>query len=430
MNPLIMSLMLLFLFNTSTMSYNFLKMDVIPPTFPESPFYDRNVRYQEMISAATNQSNYRASKYYHKPNHLSLDGVPQPQVHHHPLSLYSVRVGLGTPAKYYNLALDTGSNLIWLQCHECLNPPNKYFCQHGEQPYNCNLSDSCNLLNCSLNRSICLYERDCDGQLCQYDISYRDGSHTRGYLATESFTFKGFNNNEGKYSLVFGCGTSQKNFYMSNGITPNEIAGIMGISMGTHSLISQLKTFRWFSHSLCSTKTTYLTFGHELELHVSSYQQTALYINKGHYYVELSDIIVNGETFNIRNNVVGGPHLAVTDTGTPVTRLFKPYFTMVAQKLGQMYQQKSMFENTLCYRWNPNHILPTITLVLGKAELRIQSEDAYTIFTDSDRGPILCLWMQPDDQMTIIGARALTNHEIVYYRKQQSNTLYIRSNAC
>ena len=66
--------------------------------------------------------------------------------------LYAIKLYLGTPAKKFVLIMDTGSDLLWVQCLPCTSP---HKCYHEADPYfNASTSSSYSAIPCS-NNAIC-----------------------------------------------------------------------------------------------------------------------------------------------------------------------------------------------------------------------------------------------------------------------------------
>lgn len=100
---------------------------------------------------------------------------------------YYVRIGLGTPTKYYAMLLDTGSSFSWLQCLPC------QYCHPQSDPlFNPSASKSyktilCSSPACAAVRDATLNDPACDfssGQ-CIYTASYGDRSFSVRVLSQD-----------------------------------------------------------------------------------------------------------------------------------------------------------------------------------------------------------------------------------------------------
>ncbi|OWM81886.1 hypothetical protein CDL15_Pgr007924 [Punica granatum] len=154
---------------------------------------------------------------------------------------YIVSVELG--GRNMSVIVDTGSDLTWVQCQPCR------ICYFQQDPlFNPSLSPSYKSISC--NSSTCrslLFETGNSGicsetapQLCNYVVSYGDGSYTRGELGLETL-------NLGTTSVsdfVFGCGRNNKGLF-------GDASGLMGLGRSSVSLVSQTSTMFGGVFSYC-----------------------------------------------------------------------------------------------------------------------------------------------------------------------------------
>ncbi|MBA0831808.1 hypothetical protein Goarm_016245 [Gossypium armourianum] len=99
---------------------------------------------------------------------------------------YFTRLGVGTPLRYLYMVLDTGSDVVWVQCSPCKN------CYSQSDPifYPTKTRSFSGIpcgspLCCSLDSSGCNKRR-----ICIYQVSYDDGSVTFGDFSTETLMFR------------------------------------------------------------------------------------------------------------------------------------------------------------------------------------------------------------------------------------------------
>ncbi|GFP97349.1 aspartic proteinase nepenthesin-1 [Phtheirospermum japonicum] len=245
---------------------------------------------------------------------------------------YLMNFSIGTPTQSPLTAfMDTGSGLIWTQCHSC-RP-----CINQSTPiFDPKKSLSYSKLKCSTNlckalpaeASICT-----NGGYCMYTYEYSGGSSTHGVLATETFTF------EGKVTVPgigFGCGLANTgNFFNSS--------GIVGLGPGGLSLISQMKQSRF---SYCLPKfgtdgTGLLTIGCRATNPPGVKVKATPLIKNSllpyYYYLSLQGISIgrtrlpiDTSTFAIRKDGSGG---LIIDSGTTRTHLEESAFDQVKKEL-------------------------------------------------------------------------------------------------
>ncbi|BAT98696.1 hypothetical protein VIGAN_10001600 [Vigna angularis var. angularis] len=228
---------------------------------------------------------------------------------------YFVRIGIGSPATYQYMVIDSGSDIVWVQCQPCDH------CYNQSDPiFNPALSASFTGVSCS--SSVCdqLDDAGCHQGRCRYEVAYGDGSYTRGTLALETITL-------GRTLIrntAIGCGTWNQGMFVG-------AAGLLGLGAGPMSFVGQLggQTGGAFAYCLLSrgsASSGSLQFGRQaLPLGAAWVPLISNPFFPSFYYVGLSGLGVGGSRLNISEDVFRVTDLgdggAVMDTGTAVTRL-------------------------------------------------------------------------------------------------------------
>ncbi|KAJ8759256.1 hypothetical protein K2173_006776 [Erythroxylum novogranatense] len=228
---------------------------------------------------------------------------------------YFVRIGVGSPARSQDMVIDTGSDIVWVQCKPCTQ------CYHQNDPL-FDPADSGSFTGVSCSSSVCdrLENAGCNDGRCRYEVSYGDGSYTKGTLALETLTF----GRSVVKNVAIGCGHRNRGMFVG-------AAGLLGLGGGYMSFVGQLggQTGGAFSYCLVSRGTESsgsLEFGRE------ALPMSAAWIPlirnpraPSFYYIGLSGLGVGGmqvavseEVFRLNELGNGG---VVMDTGTAVTRL-------------------------------------------------------------------------------------------------------------
>ncbi|GAB2224110.1 hypothetical protein Droror1_Dr00004857 [Drosera rotundifolia] len=238
---------------------------------------------------------------------------------------YFTRIGVGTPPRYLYMVLDTGSDVVWLQCSPCKK------CYSQSDPiFNPARSGSFSSLPCRSPLCLHLDSPGCSskGDKCVYEVSYGDGSSTFGEFATETLTFR----RTKVPGVALGCGHDNEGLFVG-------AAGLLGLGRGGLSFPSQIgaRFGRRFSYCLvdrsASAKPSSMMFGPSAVSRTAGY--TPLLSNPKldtFYYVGLVGLSVggarvpgvNGELFKIDGAGNGG---VIVDSGTSVTRLAQPAYT-------------------------------------------------------------------------------------------------------
>ncbi|XP_044488877.1 protein ASPARTIC PROTEASE IN GUARD CELL 2-like [Mangifera indica] len=228
---------------------------------------------------------------------------------------YFVRIGVGSPPRSQFMVVDSGSDIVWVQCQPCNQ------CYKQSDPV-FDPADSASFSGVSCGSAVCdlLENAGCHAGRCHYEVSYGDGSYTKGTLALETLTM----GRTAVRNLAIGCGHRNQGMFVG-------AAGLLGLGGGSLSFVGQLggQTGGAFSYCLVSRGTGAsgsLEFGHGAlpagaawVTLVRNPQATSF------YYVGLSGLGVGGmrvpiseDIFRLNQLGYGG---VVMDTGTAVTRL-------------------------------------------------------------------------------------------------------------
>ncbi|XP_042499720.1 aspartic proteinase CDR1-like [Macadamia integrifolia] len=397
----------------------------------ESPLYPGKLSSEERSSRYVNQTIAHA----HRQIQIAR-GNQNELIHPNEISIpvdfhgfyFIVIVGIGTiDGQYQNyyFILDTGSNLVWLQCEGCKNcfPQRSPLFGHATSttyhPLRCDVEP----LNPLCTPGEC-WE---DTSLCSYKVRYADaeGPLTEGVLASEKFTFNNAGGTESINGIVFGCGLNNIKFD-TQFIPNNEIAGIMGMGSGPRSFISQLGDRFQHRFSYCLQPmngnqgiNTYLRFGEDAKINPQGRVVKATPIlggpAVGKYYLNLLSI-------SIADQRISNPPLTLwrtlIDSGSPYS-LFPPGpFASVKSYLLSYLQPynvktiRSRDQLDLCFdRPNGFNKFPSITFHFRNADLVLGPENSFEIKDD-----YFCLAMVYFEDLTdiLIGTYQQANFRFLY----------------
>ncbi|KAL3366614.1 hypothetical protein AABB24_011355 [Solanum stoloniferum] len=153
----------------------------------------------------------------------------------HSEGLYYTCMRVGNPPRPYFLDIDTGSDLMWIQCDApCTS------CAKGAHPLykprNVNMIPPKNPYCVEVQEN--LKSKYCDNcHQCDYEIEYADRSSSVGVLAKDELQLVLANGTRTKRSVVFGCAYDQQGTLLN---TLASTDGILGLSRAPISLPSQL----------------------------------------------------------------------------------------------------------------------------------------------------------------------------------------------
>jgi hypothetical protein len=231
---------------------------------------------------------------------------------------YFVRVGIGSPPTEQYLVVDSGSDVIWVQCKPCLE------CYAQADPlFDPATSATFSAVPCGSAVCRTLRTSGCgDSGGCDYEVSYGDGSYTKGALALETLTLGG----TAVEGVAIGCGHRNRGLFVG-------AAGLLGLGWGPMSLVGQLGGAAGGAFSYCLASRGVVGDAGSLVLGRSeAVPEGAVWVPlvrnpqaPSFYYVGLSGIGVGDERlplqeglFQLTEDGAGG---VVMDTGTAVTRL-------------------------------------------------------------------------------------------------------------
>lgn len=363
------------------------------------------------------------------------------------LGEYTMTLSVGTPPQQYSFIVDTGSDLVWLNCAPCapcINQSNSY-------PFDPSSSSSFSDALCTDAACLALPNNwgSCAGTSCGYQYAYGDGSGTEGELAYETFTVTNVDGSTTAIpNVTFGCGHNQ------TGNSFNGADGVAGMGQGQISLPSQFQnlfpdifTYCLVSASSSSSTATVssstLLFGspENTGAGISSLVYTPLLENlifPTFYYVGMTGISVGGTLLTIPTTnfdiAVDGTGGVIFDSGTTYTLLTLDAYNAASQAVQSLMTYpiiSSPLEGLDLMCFDVTGVDPASNISVPTMVFHFQSSDA-----SSTGGPAtvdyvldlenvyvylehaaLCLTILPTiNGLSVIGNSAQVDHQIVFDR--------------
>lgn len=268
---------------------------------------------------------------------------------------YFVDLEIGTPSKRFLLIADTGSDLMWVNCH---------YQYHGRRRRRSRKRSSVSRTRSrSLNAyaSSSFHPISCASEECQmvpgpsacsllhptnciYEYSYSDQSSSGGVLAYDTATLSSPNASlpaTRTPNVAFGCSTQR------HGHSFDGADGVMGLGQGEISFSSQIGSmYANYKFSYClvdhlsaPSKHSYLVFGNRnlQDKVASNLSYTPLLrdirVPDTYYYVAIEGVNVNGIrlpippfAWSIVDNGTGG---TIVDSGTTLSYILEPAYTVL-----------------------------------------------------------------------------------------------------
>ncbi|CAJ1932632.1 unnamed protein product [Sphenostylis stenocarpa] len=353
---------------------------------PKSPFYRSNETHFDRVMNAMQRSITRANHFTQSsvtPNTVQSTVIPNS-------GEYLMNYSVGTPPFKILGIVDTGSDLVWLQCQPCENCYNQtrpIFDPSESTTYQ-NLR--CNSPRCQSVRSSC----SGDGQTCEYSIRYGDGSHSNGDLSVDTLTLGSTDGSSIQFpKTVIGCGHDNTGTYDANG------SGIVGLSLGPISLITQLNSTVEGKFSYClapfisrrSNSSSKLNFGDAAVVSGKGTVSTPIVQRQGEifYFLTLKGFSVGNTKvdFGSSSSESGGEGNIIIDSGTTLTLLPEHVYSNLesavadAVKLKRVDDPKRFF--SLCYETTSNEVdFPGITAHFKDADVLLNATNTFVQVAD------------------------------------------------
>ncbi|KAI4328917.1 hypothetical protein L6164_021234 [Bauhinia variegata] len=328
---------------------------------------------------------------------------------------YFTRLGVGTPPRYVYMVLDTGSDVVWLQCAPC----RKCYTQ-ADPIFDPTKSRSYAGIPCGAPLCRRLDSRGCNKKkVCQYQVSYGDGSFTFGDFSTETLTFR----RTKVPAVALGCGHDNEGLFVG-------AAGLLGLGRGKLSFPTQtgIRFNRKFSYCLVdrstSSKPSSVVFGNSAVSRTARF--TPLLKNPKldtFYYVELLGISVGGapvrgispSLFRLDPAGNGG---VIIDSGTSVTRLtrrayiaMRDAFRVRASHLKRA-SEFSLFDTCFDLSGKTEVKVPTVVLHFRGADMSLPATN-YLIPVDNS-GTFCFAFAGTMSGLSIIGNIQQQGFRVVY----------------
>ncbi|XP_055828615.1 aspartic proteinase 36-like [Solanum dulcamara] len=257
-------------------------------------------------------------------------------------ALYFTKISIGTPSKDYHVQVDTGSDLLWVNCAGCNKCPTRSKLGIEMTQYNLQASTSGKSITCEQDVCTAMFETtssDCKvGKPCEYIVTYGDGSSSGGYFVKDNIYLDqvsgDYKTSPLQGNIAFGCSSKQSG---ELGTSTNAVDGIIGFGAANNSVISQLAADgtvkRMFAHCLNGDNGGGIfAIGQVVEPKVNS---TPLLPNREHYTISLKDIEVGGEVLNIPSSIFESKSSkgAIIDSGTTLVYLPSKVYNALLIKL-------------------------------------------------------------------------------------------------
>ncbi|XP_030540752.1 aspartic proteinase 36-like [Rhodamnia argentea] len=353
--------------------------------------------------------------------------------------LYFAKIGIGTPSKDYYVQVDTGSDTLWVNCIGCDKCPTKSDLGVDLTLYDPKGSSSADLITCDQDFCTSTYHTLLPGckpdLLCEYKITYGDGSSTTGYFVEDNVHLDQVTGNlrssPMNSSVIFGCAAKQSG---GLGTSSEALDGIIGFGQANSSMLSQLassgKVKKVFAHCLDSVHGGGIfTIGEVVEPKVNT---TPLVPNQAHYNVVMKAVEVGGDVLELTRKSIfdsGDERGTIIDSGTTLAYLPGDVYNPLMEKI--MAQQPGLEVHTVeeqfsCFQFvgSVDDGFPVVKFHFdGSLALAVYPHDYLFQYHDN----VWCVGFMSGDMqtkdgkdITLFGDLVLSNKLVVYDLENQT----------
>ncbi|KAH6804827.1 Protein phosphatase 2C family protein [Perilla frutescens var. frutescens] len=353
-------------------------------------------------------------------------------------ALYYTKIAIGTPPVNYHVQVDTGSDILWVNCHNCDKCPTKSDLDIPLVQYNMKASSTGQIISCDQEFCGTVFSTpnpNCKvGMNCEYAVTYGDGSKTEGYFVRDNFKFDQVTGNlqttAMNGSIAFGCSAKQSG---ELGSSSQAVDGIVGFGQANTSILSQLalsgKVKKIFSHCLDGKKGGGIfAVGEVVQPKVD---RTPLVPDQSHYNVIVKGVQVGDKHINLPTGLFGAgpPRRAIIDSGTTLAYLPSDIYEQVLNKMVEQQPEMKihMVEDEFKCFWytgNVDNGFPVITFQFDNSLTLPVYPHSYLFEV---RDTEYCIgWqrsgMQATDgqELTLLGDIALSDNLVVYDLENQT----------
>ncbi|KAM5577365.1 aspartic proteinase-like protein 1 [Rosa sericea] len=340
--------------------------------------------------------------------------------------LHYTWIDIGTPNVSFLVALDTGSDLLWVPCDclQCapLSATHYSTLDRDLNEYSPSGSNTSKHVSCS--HELCTAGPNCKGpkQPCPYTIEYLSENTSSSGLLVEDILHllaggNGVSNNSIQAPVIIGCGMKQSGGYL-DGIAPD---GLMGLGLGEVSVPSFLAKAGLItnSFSMCVDEedSGRIFFGDQGP---NTQQSTAFLPSNGNY----ETYIIGVEACCIGNSCLKQTSFrALVDSGTSFTFLPEEVYDKIAVEFDKRVNATiTSYEGSpwkYCYNTSSQDLLkvPSVTLMFLANNSFVVHDPVFPIY--DNQGVVgICLAIQPaDGDIGTIGQNFMTGYRTVFDRE-------------
>ncbi|KAI4386093.1 hypothetical protein MLD38_004057 [Melastoma candidum] len=346
------------------------------------------------------------------------------------VGLYYTKVQLGNPPTDFYVQIDTGSDVLWVNCNSCRGCPGKSGLPISINEFDTSSSTSASTVSCSnqlCSQGILSSDSTCSGSTCGFSFQYGDGSGASGYYVSDKMHFDTIQGSSqaanSSATVVFGCTTT-----VTGELTKSDraVSGIFGFGQQSLSVISQLAsqgvTPKVFSHCLRGDAQGggILVLGEIVEPNIVF---SPLVPSQPHYNLNLQSISVGGQKLSIPSSTfsTSSSQGTIIDSGTTLAYLAEQAYDTFASAISNAVAQTAQSvseQGSQCYLITSSvtDVFPQVSFNFEGATMTLGPQD-YLLQQDSISGAeVWCMGFSKisGQDITILGDLVLKDKIIVY----------------
>ncbi|KAJ1413541.1 Xylanase inhibitor, C-terminal [Sesbania bispinosa] len=395
---------------------NGFSVELIHRDSSKSPLYHSTQTHFQRVANAVRRSINRANHF----NKASIPSSTAETIVTPDSGEYLMSYSIGTPPFQLFGIVDTGSDIVWLQCKPCET------CYNQTSPM-FDPSKSTTYRTTSCSSTLCKSVRDTscstDGkETCEYTINYGDNSHSQGDLSVDTLTLGSTRGSIVSFpKTVIGCG------HMNTVSFQGQSSGIVGLGGGPVSLITQLGYAINGKFSYClvpmfseSNTSSKLSFGDDAVVSGQGSVSTPIVpsTEKVFYFLTLEGFSVGGNRIDFGSDYSGlsAEGNIIIDSGTTLTLLPDDVYSQLESAVAKEVKLERVDDPSqqlsLCYKISATGdlVVPDIIAHFDGADVTL---NALNTFVQVDDG-IVCLAFAPSQSIAIFGNLAQQNLLVGY----------------
>ncbi|GMI94182.1 hypothetical protein like AT3G02740 [Hibiscus trionum] len=351
--------------------------------------------------------------------------------------LYFAKLLIGNPIEEYHVQVDTGSDLLWLNCAGCDKCPKESNLGIELKLYDPKKSSSSSLVYCKDEFCSTAHDgklKNCKSERqCEYYVVYGDGTGNGGYFVKDSVQLQQVTGNlqtaPTNGTIVFGCGNKRSGDLSTSSEAVN---GIIGFGQANSSVISQLaasgKVKKKFAHCLDNVDGGGIfTIGEVVEPQIKN--KAPMLPKQSHYKIKTKEVEIGDTIIKLATSFFGrtDENAAIIDSGTTLSYLPTRIYELLVEKItsGKQFEVEKIEGQFSCFKYENNvddefpvvkfHFKNSLVLSVYPHDYLFKYRDDMRCIGWQDNGS-----KKDEEDLILLGDLALSNKLVIYDIENQS----------